>query len=236
VNGDVFAAAVDATRSLFDAVERRVRDAVEREMETRHRLGAAQAVASPGSEPSPVPRPSSLEPAKAARGSDASVDDVSEALASASPLSGLVGDGKTPDPRGEAVDRRVPRAEAFWKRRRRDDELESRRSAAFGRRSIAANRTGVREPARADVREDDREAEGARAAEARDGGTGRAFPFRVRPGAVHVRSRVFPGGGARRDGVAALVVQNVIDRRREGGGERLAVETPILARRRAYRG
>ena len=46
-NGDVFAAAVDATRSLFDAVERRVRDAVAREMETRHRLGGAQAVASP---------------------------------------------------------------------------------------------------------------------------------------------------------------------------------------------
>ena len=33
-NGDVFAAAVDATRSLFDAVERRVRDAVAREIET----------------------------------------------------------------------------------------------------------------------------------------------------------------------------------------------------------
>ena len=39
----MFAAAVDATRSLFDAVERRVRDAVAREMETRHRLGGAQA-------------------------------------------------------------------------------------------------------------------------------------------------------------------------------------------------
>ena len=112
VNGDVFAAAVDATRSLFDAVERRVRDAVEREMETRHRLGGAQAVASPGSEPSPVPRPSSLEPAKAARGSDASVDDVSEALASASPLSGLVGDGKTPI---RAVKRSI---DAYLERRR----------------------------------------------------------------------------------------------------------------------
>lgn len=121
VNGDVFSAAVDATRSLFDAVERRVRDAVEREMETRHRLGGAQAVASPGSEPSPVPRPtppaaasppSSLETAKAARGSDASVDDVSEALASASPLSGLVGDGKTPI---RAVKRSI---DAYLERRR----------------------------------------------------------------------------------------------------------------------
>ena len=54
-NGDVFAAAVDATRSLFDAVERRVRDAVAREMETRHRLGGAQAVASPGGRAEPGP-------------------------------------------------------------------------------------------------------------------------------------------------------------------------------------
>ena len=120
-NGDVFAAAVDATRSLFDAVERRVRDAVAREIETRHRLGGAQAVASPGSEPSPVPRPtppsaasppSSLEPAKDARGSAASVDDVSEALASASPLSGLSGDGKTPI---RAVKRSI---DAYLERRR----------------------------------------------------------------------------------------------------------------------
>ena len=120
-NGDVFAAAVDATRSLFDAVERRVRDAVAREMETRHRLGGAQAVASPGSEPSPVPRPtapsaasppSSLEPAKDARGSAASADDVSEALASASPLSGLSRDGKTPI---RAVKRSI---DAYLERRR----------------------------------------------------------------------------------------------------------------------
>ena len=54
-NGDVFAAAVDATRSLFDAVERRVRDAVAREMETRHRLGGAQAVAAAGKRAEPGP-------------------------------------------------------------------------------------------------------------------------------------------------------------------------------------
>ena len=90
-------------------------------METRHRLGGAQAVASPGSEPSPVPRPtapsaasppSSLEPAKDARGSAASVDDVSEALASASPLSGLSRDGKTPI---RAVKRSI---DAYLERRR----------------------------------------------------------------------------------------------------------------------
>ena len=49
-NADLFTAAVDATRSLFDAVERRVRDAVEREMETRHRRGVAEGV----EEPSPA--------------------------------------------------------------------------------------------------------------------------------------------------------------------------------------
>ena len=67
-NHDLFAAAVDATRSLFDAVERRVRDAVEREIETRHRRGGPEPAASPpptfsaASPPSPT-----LEPASDAR-------------------------------------------------------------------------------------------------------------------------------------------------------------------------
>ena len=138
-NADLFAAAVDATRSLFDAVEQRVRDAVEREMVTRHRRGVAEGVASPlgnatslpaaaeKSEPSPASaaspatrsrEPSTADSASTSKLPDASprspelaapVDDVSEALESVSLLSG---DRKTPI---RAVKRSI---DAYLERRR----------------------------------------------------------------------------------------------------------------------